>query len=375
MIENKKTDLESLISNHNFEPNDKTSISDALNSLSIINEEQLKAFQDIISQEKDNSEKVAGILELIQEYNAVEVNALNESNKKALREKAKLEKQKLEQAKKLLEASEKAAQIAKLEEEMQKLKTENLSPEDFDKQKAELDKKLEEIAKQRQEKTLDLNEEIQKKYNEAIEKNKEQISVSQEEAYNQIKGLKQKQLDLINRAKVTPVSDELMLKDMITKMTAENLVQMYNQSNDEKDFTKKLMNTFLVKYKHDFLEVDGKVVRLKCEENYDIFDNRELKEKQELQKLTEIYVKGAKAMYSFFGKKQITAKDLVNLSKDNDLYDSIKNMFSAIANFFIRNLTSYEQWLSNVDCRKAFKQTFVESYKESKKNPQNMQVS
>ena len=71
-------------------------------------------------------------------------------------------------------------------------------------------------------------------------------------------------------------------------------------------------------------------------------------------------------MYSFFGKKQITAKDLVNLSKDNDLYDSIKN---------IRNLTSYEQWLSNVDCRKAFKQTFVESYKESKKNPQNMQVS
>ena len=375
MIENKKTDLESLISNHNFEPNDKTSISDALNSLSIINEEQLKAFQDIISQEKDNSEKVAGILELIQKYNEAEVEELNATNQIALKEKVALEIKEQEQARKEQQAVQKAAQIAKLKAELENLKQQSLSKEEFEKQKADLDKRLEEIEKQRQEKTLDLNEEIKKKYNEAIEKNAKEISGLQQQAYNQIKGLKQKQLDLIGKAKVTPVSDELMLKDMITKMTAENLVQMYNQSNDEKDFTKKLMNTFLVKYKHDFLEVDGKVVRLKCEENYDIFDNRELKEKQELQKLTEIYVKGAKAMYSFFGKKQITAKDLVNLSKDNDLYDSIKNMFSAIANFFIRNLTSYEQWLSNVDCRKAFKQTFVESYKESKKNPQNMQVS
>ena len=62
MIENKKTDLESLISNHNFEPNDKTSISDALNSLSIINEEQLKAFQDTKDDDKQYKKKRRDII-------------------------------------------------------------------------------------------------------------------------------------------------------------------------------------------------------------------------------------------------------------------------------------------------------------------------
>ncbi len=375
MIENKKTDLENLIT-ASFSQEQNAGILKSMETLNIINKDQLQAFQQIVGQKADNnSEKVAQILELIQKYNKEEVAELDAINKQKLRERKELERQQLEQEKNLQEASAKAAQIETLQKELQNLKAQNLSPEDFDAKKAELDKMLEEIEKQRQEKTLDLNEEIKKNYKEAIERNAKEISGLQQQAYNQIKGLKQKQLELIGKAKVETVSDELMLKDMITKMTAKSLVQMYNESNDEKDFTKKLMNTFLVKYKHDFLEVGGKVVRLKCEENYDIFDNSELKEKQELQKLTEIYAKGAKAMYSFFGKKQITAKDLVDLSKDNSIGDKLKHMFSAIANFFIRNLTSKEQWLSNVNCREAFKQTFVDSYNESKKNPQNMQVS